>query len=70
MAEQKRPNEIDERTWMRQDEENLLLEVSEDRRLVRLGIDPDGTPLEIWLRLKERAAQIERERASHRKLPR
>jgi hypothetical protein len=52
------------------DEETLQREVWEDRRLIRLGIDPDGTPLEIWLQLKERAALIERKKASRRKSPR
>jgi hypothetical protein len=33
------PNTTGEQLWSRQDEENLLLEVSENRRLQRLGID-------------------------------
>jgi len=45
------------------DEENLLLEVSEDRRLRRLGIDPDLPQWEIYLELKKRLAQIEAEKA-------
>jgi hypothetical protein len=32
-------------------EENLILEVAEDKGLRRLGIDPDGDPLEIYLEL-------------------
>ena len=55
----------EDRPWTHSEEENLLLEISEDRRLIRLGIDPDGTPLEIWLQLKERQAQIERRKAQH-----
>jgi hypothetical protein len=40
--------------WTHFDEENLLLEVSEDRRLRRLGIDPDEHPLLILLELRKR----------------
>jgi hypothetical protein len=38
--------------WNPLDEENLLLEVSEDRRLRRLGIDPDGMSWDIVMELK------------------
>jgi hypothetical protein len=40
--------------WSRFDEENLLLEIREDRRLVRLGINPDGDPAYILLKLWKR----------------
>lgn len=51
-----------ERPSTRADEENLLLEVSEDRRLRRLGIDPDQDSLAIMLQLKKRMADIEAEK--------
>ena len=44
--------------------ENELLEVSEDRRPRRLGIDPDLTQREIYKELKKRAAQLETEDAA------
>jgi hypothetical protein len=53
----------EDRPWTRNDEENLLLEISEDRRLARLGIDPDANPLEITLQLKERLRQIQSQSA-------
>ena len=43
------------------DEEYLLLEVSEERRLRRLGIDPDAPLIEIWTELKRRMKAIEDE---------
>jgi hypothetical protein len=48
--------------WTRADEENALLEVSEDRRLVRLGIDPDADSLTIMLELKKRWVEIQRDK--------
>jgi hypothetical protein len=45
--------------WTHFDEENLLLEVSEDRRLRRLGIDPDEHPLLILLELRKRKEAID-----------
>lgn len=45
-------------SWTGRDEENLLLEISEDRRLRTLGIDPDSDSLEILLQLKEPLAAI------------
>jgi hypothetical protein len=56
MEDSENPNEP---VWTRSDEENLLLDISEDRRLVRLGIDPDANPLEILLQLRERLRQIQ-----------
>lgn len=53
----------DSKPWASQDEENLLLEAREDRRLRRLGIDPDRPQLFIWLELKKRAKEIEERRA-------
>jgi hypothetical protein len=55
-----------ERPWTSIDEENAILEVSEDRRLRRLGIDPDQPQLFIWLELRKRAKEIEERRARMR----
>jgi hypothetical protein len=63
MADESKPEASEGKPWTRLDEENLLLEISADRRLVRLGIDPDGDPLEIWLELKRRMEEIERQKA-------
>jgi hypothetical protein len=52
--------------WTSQDEENLLLEISEDRRLRRLGIDPDADQLTILIEVKKRMREIEEERARKR----
>jgi hypothetical protein len=35
--------------WTSQDEENLALEISADKRLVRLGLDPDSNPVQLML---------------------
>jgi hypothetical protein len=45
------------------DADNELLEVLEDRRLRRLGIDPDLPQWEIYKELKKRMAKIEAEEA-------
>jgi hypothetical protein len=37
--------------WTRQNEENLTLEIAEDKRLLGLGINPDGDAIEIMLQL-------------------
>ena len=58
--------EPEQRPWTWQDEENLLLEVSEDRRLWRLGIDPDADQLTIWLELKKRKDAIDAGREKRR----
>jgi hypothetical protein len=34
--------------WTSQ-EENMALEISEDKRLIRLGLDPDGNPVQLML---------------------
>jgi hypothetical protein len=57
-----KPLETEERRWTREDEENALLEVSEERRLRRLGIDPDADSLTILLELKRRWAEIQRDK--------
>lgn len=49
--------------WCPAELENEFLEVSEDRRLRRLGIDPDLPSWEIYTELKRRMAQIEAENA-------
>jgi hypothetical protein len=49
--------------WIPANLESELLEVSEDRRLRRLGIDPDLPQWEIYKELKKRAAQLETEDA-------
>lgn len=41
--------------WTRQDEENLALEISEDKRLLRLGINPEGNPVQIMLQVSRLA---------------
>ncbi len=48
------------------DEETLIREVWEDRRLRRLGIDPGQPQFLIWLELKKRAKEIEERRARTR----
>jgi len=58
--------EPEQKPWTSQDEENLLLEVSEDRRLRRLGIDPDADQWTIWLELKKRKDAIDAEREKRR----
>jgi hypothetical protein len=57
------PRTAGKQPWTHQDEENLLLEVSEDRRLQNLGIDPDADSLTILLELKKRMAEIERQKS-------
>ncbi len=63
MADDNKPDSSNTEPWTRSDEENLLLEISEDRRLIRLGIDPDGNPLQILLQLRRRMPEIERRKA-------
>jgi hypothetical protein len=43
------------RPWTPQDEENLLYEIAEDRRLREIGIDPNGDSVEIMMELDRRA---------------
>jgi len=62
MADADNPHPKEARPWTRADEENELLEVSEERRLRRLGIDPDADSLTILLELKKRWAEIQREK--------
>jgi hypothetical protein len=47
MSIPRKPPQPDRRTS--QDEENLALEISADKRLVRLGLDPDGNPVQLML---------------------
>jgi hypothetical protein len=60
MTEKVKPDTAEGQPWTREDEENLLLEISEDRRMARLGIDPDGNPLQILLQLRRKMHEIER----------
>jgi len=59
MADTDNPHPKEARPWTRADEENELLEVSEERRLRRLGIDPDADSLAILIALKKRMAEIQ-----------
>ena len=43
------------RPWTPQDEENLLHEIAEDKRLRQLGIDPDGDSMDIMIKLHQLA---------------
>jgi hypothetical protein len=47
--------------WTRQDEENLTLEIAEDQRLLRLGINPDGNPVQIMLEVSRLAKSFNAE---------
>jgi hypothetical protein len=67
MPDSKNPDSCAHEPWTDEDEENLLLDVSEDRRLQRLGIDPDGTSLDILIALKKRMAEIEAENLERKK---
>ena len=40
------------------DEELLAHEIFEDRRLVRLGIDPEGDPVDIMLKLRQMREEL------------
>jgi hypothetical protein len=42
--------------WTRRDEENLLLEIAEDRRLRRLGIGPEADSIDIMLQIEAMCA--------------
>jgi hypothetical protein len=44
--------------WTREDEENLALEISEDKRLLRLGINPDGNPVQNMLKVIQLAESL------------
>lgn len=48
------------RPWTPQDEENLLHEIAEDRRLRQLGIDPDGDSVDIMIKLHQLAEAYRR----------
>ncbi len=65
------PVEIDDNSkpWTRADEENLLLDISEDRRLQRLGIDPDQSTAAIYLELLTRKKKLEAERRNKHSSP-
>ena len=39
------------------DEEILAMEISEDRRLREMGIDPDGDPIDIMMEVRRRARE-------------
>jgi hypothetical protein len=52
--------------WTSGDEETAILEISEDRRLRRLGIDPDLPDPVIYLELLKRAKQLDDELAGKR----
>ncbi len=60
MADEDNSHKAAEKPWTHADEENLLLEISEDRRLTNLGIDPDADSLAILIALKKRMAEIQR----------
>lgn len=64
MANGGSPEDEPEKPWTRNDEENLLLDVAEDSRLQRLGIDPDTHPLLVMLELRKKKAALEAERAA------
>ena len=40
-------------------EELAIMEVSEDRRLIRMGINPDGDPIEIMKKVQKRHRELE-----------
>jgi hypothetical protein len=61
------PADEPSKPWTSVDEYDLQLEVSEDRRLRELGIDPDQNQLEIWMELRRRADKIDAERAERKK---
>jgi hypothetical protein len=67
MADPDNPPATGDKPWTRHDEENLLLEISEDRRLQHLGIDPDQDSLAILLQLKKRMAEIEAEKRERKR---
>ncbi len=46
------------------DEERTEHEVFEDRRLNRLGIDPDGDPVDIMLEVRGRAQELRKHQKS------
>jgi hypothetical protein len=57
-------DETPPRPWTFDDECEAIREVSEERRLRNLGIDPDRmNSLEILLELKKRMAKIKKEEA-------
>jgi hypothetical protein len=46
------------------EEELLALEISEDRRLNRLGIGPDGDPVDIMLEVRRQAQELHEQQKS------
>jgi hypothetical protein len=44
--------------WTSLDEEDLALEISEDKRLLRLGINPDANPIAIMIAVHRKAAEL------------
>jgi hypothetical protein len=42
------------------EEEILAMEISDDRRLREMGIDPDGDPIEIMMEVRRRAMERKR----------
>ena len=46
------------------EEEDTLMTVSEDRRLLRQGIDPDASPIEVLLAAHRNLRQLEAEQTA------
>jgi hypothetical protein len=67
MAGPDNPTPPETQRWSQADEENQRLGIDEDRRLLRLGIDPDQDPLIIYLQLKMRIAEIKAQKAAQKK---
>jgi hypothetical protein len=44
-------------------EENLALEVSEDNKLRKIGLDPDMNPIDLMIELDRRMAEYRKQRA-------
>jgi hypothetical protein len=51
------------------DEEILAMEISEDKRLREIGIDPDGDPIDIMMEIHRRAQKL-KEKEPQRSSPR
>ena len=47
------------------DEEILAMEISEDKRLREIGIDPDGDPIDIMMEIHRRALQCKPPEPGH-----
>ncbi len=48
--------------WTAKDEEILMYEIMEDRRLRNLGIDPDGDPIDIMIAIETKYAELQARR--------